>query len=123
MTTRDASLRRRREAEVAERPDNQLRFDKRVRGHEAEVPPDLPARPPWQSNLVSQRPGASTAQVTQLQPLALPPLAAAQFLSISKRSLSRLIAAGKIVARKEGSRTLVDVKSLKAYYARLPVKR
>ena len=49
--------------------------------------------------------------VIQLQPLALPPLAAAQFLSISKRSLSRLIAAGKIVARKEGSRTLVDVES------------
>jgi hypothetical protein len=39
---------------------------------------------------------------TQLQPLALPPLAAAQLLSISKHSLSRLIAAGKIVARKEG---------------------
>jgi Helix-turn-helix domain len=57
-----------------------------------------------------------------LQPLALPPLAAAQFLSISKRSLSRLIAAGKIVARKEGSRTLVDVESLKAYYGGLPVK-
>jgi hypothetical protein len=51
--------------------------------------------------------------VIQLQPLALPALAAAQFLSISKRSLSRLIAAGKIVARKEGSRTLVDVESLK----------
>jgi hypothetical protein len=33
--------------------------------------------------------------VIQLEPLALPPLAAAQFLSISKRSLSRLIAAGK----------------------------
>ena len=61
--------------------------------------------------------------VIQLQPLALPPQAAAQFLSISKRSLSRLIAAGKIVARKEGSRTLVDVESLKAYYAGLPVKQ
>ena len=61
--------------------------------------------------------------VIQLQPLALPPQAAAQFLSISKRSLSRLIAAGKIVARKEGSRTLVDIESLKAYYAGLPVKR
>jgi hypothetical protein len=33
-----------------------------------------------------------------------------------------LIAAGKIVARKEGSRTRVDVESLKAYYAGLPVK-
>jgi hypothetical protein len=65
----------------------------------------------------------STAQIVQLQPLALPPLAAAQFLSISKRSLSRLIAAGKIIARKEGTRTLVDVESLKAYYGRLPTKR
>ena len=45
-----------------------------------------------------------------------------KFLSISKRTLSRLIAAGKIVARKEGSRTLVDVESLKAYYGRLPMK-
>ena len=52
----------------------------------------------------------------QLQPLALPPLAAAQFLSISKRSLSRKIAAGKIIARKEGSRTLVDVEWLRTYY-------
>ena len=49
--------------------------------------------------------------VIQLQPLALPPQTAAQLLSISKRSLSRLIAAGKIAARKEGSCTLVDVES------------
>ena len=72
-------------------------------------------------NGISQESSLPSA-VIQLQPLALPPLAAAQFLSISKRSLSRLIAAGKIVARKEGSRTLVDVESLKAYYGRLPMK-
>ena len=47
---------------------------------------------------------------------------AAQFLSISKRSLSRLIAAKKIVARKDGPRTLVDVVSIKAYYESLPLK-
>jgi hypothetical protein len=47
---------------------------------------------------VSQGSSQSSA-VIRLQPLALPPLAATQFLSISKRSLSRLIAAGKIVAR------------------------
>jgi hypothetical protein len=76
----------------------------------------LPQEPPQVAN-------DRSAQVIQLQPLALPPVAAAQFLSISKRSLSRLIAAGKIVARKEGSRTLVDVQSLKAYYAALPFKR
>jgi hypothetical protein len=62
------------------------------------------------------------AVVTELQPLALAPIAAARFLSLSKRSLSRLIADGKIIARKDGARTLVDVESLKAYYANLPVR-
>jgi hypothetical protein len=57
-----------------------------------------------------------------LEPLALSPANAARFLSISKRSLSRLIAAKKIEARKDGPRTLVDVGSLKAYYAGLPKK-
>ena len=57
-----------------------------------------------------------------LEPLALPPRAAATFLSISKRSLSRLIRAGKIEARKAGPRTLVDVASLKTYYETLPKK-
>jgi hypothetical protein len=70
---------------------------------------------------VSQGSSQSSAAI-RLQ-LALPPLAAPQFLSISKRSLSRLIAAGKVIARKEGSRTLVDVESLNAYYAGVPVKR
>jgi len=59
---------------------------------------------------------------TSLEPLALSPRDAAAFLSISKRSLSRLIAARKIAARKDGSRTLVDVASIKAYYAALPLK-
>jgi excisionase family DNA binding protein len=57
-----------------------------------------------------------------LEPIALSPRDAAQFLSISKRSLSRLIRARKIEARKDGPRTLVDVASLKAYYATLPKK-
>jgi hypothetical protein len=57
--------------------------------------------------------GEDHRALVELQPLALSPVAAAQFLSISKRSLSRLVAAGKIVARKDGSRTLVDVASLK----------
>ena len=57
-----------------------------------------------------------------LEPLALSPRDAAQFLSISKRSLSRLIARKKIAARKDGPRTLVDVASLKGYYAALPLK-
>ena len=56
------------------------------------------------------------------EPLSLSPRDAAAFLSISKRSLSRLIHDGKIEARKHGPRTLVDVASLKAYYASLPKK-
>ena len=55
-----------------------------------------------------------------MEPLALSPREAAAFLSVSKRSLSRLIARKKVEARKDGPRTLVDVASLKAYYATLP---
>jgi len=43
-------------------------------------------------------------------------------LSISKRTLSRLIARRKIAARKGRARTLVDVASLKAYYEPWPLK-
>ena len=57
-----------------------------------------------------------------LEPIALSPRDAAQFLSISKRTMSRLISSRKIAARKDGKRTLVDVASLKAYYASLPLK-
>jgi excisionase family DNA binding protein len=60
--------------------------------------------------------------MSAFEPLALSPRDAAAFLSISKRSLSRLIRARKIEARKHGPRTLVDVASLKAYYASLPKK-
>jgi excisionase family DNA binding protein len=62
------------------------------------------------------------AVMPAIEPLALSPRDAAQFLSISKRSLSRLIARKRIAARKDGPRTLVDVASLKAYYANLPLK-
>lgn len=57
-----------------------------------------------------------------LEPLALSPREAAQFLSVSKRTLSRLIRSKKIAARKAGLRTLVDVASLKSYYETLPLK-
>jgi hypothetical protein len=57
------------------------------------------------------------ATMSALGPLALSPRDAAAFLSISKRSLSRLIA-----ARKDRPRTLVDVASIKAYYETLPLK-
>ena len=56
------------------------------------------------------------------KPLDLAPREAAAFFSISKRSLSRLIRAGRIEARKAGPRTLVDVASLRAYYDLLPKK-
>lgn len=37
-------------------------------------------------------------------------------------TVSRLICSRKLVARKHGKRTLVDVESVKAFYASLPVK-
>jgi excisionase family DNA binding protein len=57
-----------------------------------------------------------------IEPFALSPRDAADYLSVSKRTVSNLIAAGKIKARKSGTRTLVDVASLKTYYASLPLK-
>lgn len=57
-----------------------------------------------------------------LEPIALSPREAAAYLAVSKRTLSRLIRANKIAARKAGLRTLVDVASLKAYYESLPLK-
>jgi excisionase family DNA binding protein len=67
-------------------------------------------------------PATTVATIIELEPLALAPRAAASFLGINKRTLSRLISAGKIVARKNGPRTLVDVASLKDYYEALPLK-
>ncbi len=55
-----------------------------------------------------------------MEPLALSPRDAAAFLSVSKRTLTCLIADKKIEARKSGPRTLIDMASLKAYYAALP---
>jgi hypothetical protein len=43
-------------------------------------------------------------------------------LAVSRRTVSRLIREHKLVARKHGPRTLVDVESVKAFYAGLPVK-
>jgi excisionase family DNA binding protein len=56
------------------------------------------------------------------EPLAVSPREAADMLAISKRSVSRLIRARKLIARKHGKRTLVDVESVKAFYASLPIK-
>ena len=57
-----------------------------------------------------------------LDPLAVSPREAASLLAISKRTVSRLIRSRKLVARKVGKRTLVDVESIKAYYEALPLK-
>lgn len=58
-----------------------------------------------------------------LEPLAVSPREAAAMLSISKRQVSRLIQTNKLVARKCGTRTLVDVGSIKAHYASLPINQ
>jgi hypothetical protein len=55
-----------------------------------------------------------------IEPLALSPEHAASYLSISRRALSDLIADGAVLAKKRGVSTLVDVASLKTYYASLP---
>jgi excisionase family DNA binding protein len=57
------------------------------------------------------------------EPLAVSPRDAADMLAISKRTVSRLIRARKLIARKHGKRTLVDVESVKAFYASLPIKQ
>jgi excisionase family DNA binding protein len=57
-----------------------------------------------------------------LEPSALSPGQAATYLTVSKRTLSRLVRSKKIAARKVGPRTLVDVASPKAYYESLPLK-
>jgi excisionase family DNA binding protein len=58
-----------------------------------------------------------------IEPLAVPPAEAAVILGCSKRHLMRLVAAGKITARKCGKRTLVDYRSLRKFFASLPVKK
>jgi excisionase family DNA binding protein len=55
-----------------------------------------------------------------LEPLAISPEEAAALLSVNKRTVYRLIARKKLIARKSGSRTIVDYAILKAYYSSLP---
>ena len=57
-----------------------------------------------------------------LEPLAISPAASGRFLGVSKRTIYNLISARKIVAKKDKGRTLVDVASIRAYYAALPEK-
>jgi excisionase family DNA binding protein len=48
------------------------------------------------------------------------PVEAAGLLSVSTRTVARLLSTGKVKATKLGSRVLVDVASLKALLANLP---
>ena len=57
---------------------------------------------------------------SNLEPLASSPAAAGRFLGVSKRQIYLLLAAGSIRARKLGRSTLVDVASLRDYFATLP---
>jgi excisionase family DNA binding protein len=59
--------------------------------------------------------------MSQVQPLALSPDDAATLLSVNKRTIYRLIAEKKLIARKSGSRTLVDYQTVKAHYDSLPL--
>jgi hypothetical protein len=59
-------------------------------------------------------------EVKAIEPAALSPQGTADYLSISKRAVSILIADEVLIARKAGARTLVDFASVKAYYASLP---
>jgi excisionase family DNA binding protein len=57
-----------------------------------------------------------------ITPLAMSPADAARFLSLSKKTVHRLIARGKLAAKKSGPRTLVTTESLQAYFEGLPMK-
>lgn len=61
-------------------------------------------------------------EVKSIEPAALSPNGAAAYLSLSKRAIYLLIAGDKIIARRDGARTLVDFESIKAYYKSLPFK-
>jgi|SRR5438105_3192577 hypothetical protein len=61
-------------------------------------------------------------EVKTVEPLSLSLKDSAKTLSITPRAVYSLIADGKLVARKLGSRTIVDFASVKAYYASLPAK-
>jgi excisionase family DNA binding protein len=60
--------------------------------------------------------------VATVEPAALSPKGTAVYLSLSKRTISSLIADGALIAKQSGGRTLVDFESVKKYYAGLPVK-
>jgi excisionase family DNA binding protein len=60
-------------------------------------------------------------EVKTIEPFAMSPDDAAALLSVNKRTVYRLITGKKLIARKSGSRTLVDYQSVKAHYNSLPL--
>jgi excisionase family DNA binding protein len=59
-------------------------------------------------------------EIKTIEPFAMSPDDAATLLSVNKRTVYRLIAVEKLIARKSGARTLVDYQSVKTYHAALP---
>jgi excisionase family DNA binding protein len=54
------------------------------------------------------------------EPLSLSPQGASEYLSLSKPTLYRLLAAGTIKGKRSGTRTMIDGASVRAYYKSLP---
>jgi excisionase family DNA binding protein len=57
---------------------------------------------------------------TPIEPISYRPADAAAVLGLSRRTLTRLIAEGRVVARRAGARTLIDAASVKTYFESLP---
>ena len=64
----------------------------------------------------------STIEVRKVEPAALSPKGVCEYLSLSKRSVSTLIADQVLLAKRCGGRTLVDFASVKKFYEGLPAK-
>ncbi len=61
--------------------------------------------------------------IETIEPAALSPEGAGAYLSVTKRQIYFLLADGKLIAKRSGSRTLIDFQSIKNYYASLPDKK
>ncbi len=54
------------------------------------------------------------------EPLSLSPEGASEYLSLSKPTIYRLLAAGTLKGKRSGTRTLIDGNSVRTYYRSLP---
>ena len=55
----------------------------------------------------------------EVEPLSLSPRGAAAFTGYSKRTIYRMLNAGVITARRDGTKTLIDVASIRSHWASL----